>query len=193
MNPYEKNLVTSIKPITTAQEALHRALISLYAREPFYRISVKELSVKAAVARTTFYAYYQNTDELLVEIENTLVFNITEHCKHFMHNPCSCESDLLFFEDMLIYIRTNKDVLYTLLVSQPDLRFIEKWKNAIKYHFWERLFRERSAINSGLILEIVASEAIGAFTYWLENTEDVDVSNVNKIIIAQLHALDFIG
>ncbi len=78
------------------------------------------------------------------------------------------------------------------MIKQPDIRFIEKWKNAIMYHFWERLFRERKAANEGLILEIIAAEAIGAFTYWLKYPTDVDVAQAKKIVLAQLRSLEYI-
>lgn len=193
MNPYHAKLITSRKPPSGAQIALQKAFMSLYAQKDVHQITVKELCEATPAARSTFYNYYQHVGELLEEIEDTLVADITETCKYFMSEPCSDEAGLSFFEDTLRYIEENSETLYALMVRQPDLRFIEKWKNAIKYHFWERLFRERKAANEGLILEIIAAEAIAAFIYWLKCPSDVEVTQVKKIVLAQLHTLEYIN
>lgn len=193
MNPYHSKLIVAMKPHSVTQIAIQNAFISLYAEKNVHRITVKELCIAAPVARTTFYTYYQNIDELLAEIEDTLVANITETCRHFMSEPCSDEHGLSFFEDTLQYIQENNETFYALMIKQPDIRFIEKWKNAIKYHFWERLFHEREGVNEGLILEIIASETIGAFTYWLKYPNDVDSTKIKKIILAQLRTLEYIN
>lgn len=105
MNPYRAKLITSVKPPSSTQMALQNAFTSLYAQEDVHRITVKELCKVAPAARTTFYTYYQNVDELLEQIEDTLVADITETCKYFMSEPCSDEEGLSFFEDTLHYIR----------------------------------------------------------------------------------------
>lgn len=58
---------------TPAQEALQRALVALLIEKPLERIGVKELCAWAHVARSTFYAYYQNVDSLLAEVEDVHV------------------------------------------------------------------------------------------------------------------------
>lgn len=46
--------------------ALHRALGSLIQERPYERIVVKQILARAGVARSTFYAHFQDKDDLLV-------------------------------------------------------------------------------------------------------------------------------
>ena len=53
-----------------AKEKLLDAFFNLLSIEEFNAISVSELCVVAKVHRTTFYAYYDNTFELLLDAKN---------------------------------------------------------------------------------------------------------------------------
>ena len=82
--------------------------------------------------------------------------------------------------------------LQVLLIDQPDLRLIEKWKLAVKYHFWEVLYSDkRNFNNSGLILEIIASMAVGAYAYVLMHPSEITQKEITKHIIVALHALEY--
>ncbi len=61
----------SEKPtITDAQHSLWDAIAVLWNKKSIYQIGIKELCQTAHVARSTFYVYYQNIDELALEMEN---------------------------------------------------------------------------------------------------------------------------
>ena len=61
----------------TAQDKLIEALIKLLSIKDFNQINIKELCQIANVNRTTFYAYYDNTFELLIDAKDkkTATFN----------------------------------------------------------------------------------------------------------------------
>ncbi|KXN75821.1 TetR/AcrR family transcriptional regulator [Lactobacillus johnsonii] len=59
--------------LTSAQQALHQGLITLLNPKKINQVSIKELTQTSNVARSTFYAYYDNIDNLLEEIENTFI------------------------------------------------------------------------------------------------------------------------
>ena len=54
------------------------ALLTLMRTKPFDEITVSELCQQAGVNRSTFYAHYSNTTELLVEIQEQSVNQILE-------------------------------------------------------------------------------------------------------------------
>ncbi|HWT76180.1 MAG TPA: hypothetical protein VN258_15870 [Mobilitalea sp.] len=191
MNPYSGILELSKKEGTPAQEAIRTTFLQLYAKEAFTDINVKSLCELAPVARTTFYSYYSNTDELLVEIEDGLIVDILKNNEAVMYGSRFDDHNLYFFENALQYVNANHAILYALLIVQPDIRFIEKWKTAIKYHFWELLFSEKEIKSSRLILEMIASMAISAFAYWLKNPQDINVPEVNRIVSLALKSLNY--
>lgn len=189
MNPYQSITNTKEKHHTAAQLSLQKSIIELNQHYEIHDISIKELCKQAHVARSTFYAYYDNVTDLQEDIENTLIYNLLKLNHNFINRSIVHEMDLEFFENTLQYIMENSQIFHTFLITNPNIRFIKRWKEAIKYHFWERLFRDQNRVNEKLILELIASQAITAFTFWLENPDDVNISGTNKLIIQTLNTL----
>lgn len=56
-----------------SRSAIKVQFIKEYARKDFQAITVKALCASTPVARTTFYSYFNNTDEVRCEIEDKLI------------------------------------------------------------------------------------------------------------------------
>ena len=56
-----------------ARDAIMAEFMRQYAKKDVQRITVKGLCEAAPVARTTFYAYFNNTDEVCEQIENEII------------------------------------------------------------------------------------------------------------------------
>ncbi len=170
------------------KQAIHTAFISLYRKRSFHQISVKELCIQVPVARTTFYSYYNNLAELKDEIEDELIGGILEIAKHSVTDSPD-KADLTgFFSKTLYYIKQHWDENYAFLIAQPDFSYITKWKDAIKYHLTLRFPGRENMVNSGLIFEVIASAIIGAYTYWMEHPDEVDIPGLTDISIQMLLA-----
>ena len=170
------------------KQAMHTAFISLYRKYSFDQISVKKLCIQAPVARTTFYSYYNNLAELKDEIEDELIGGILEIAKHSIDDSPDKADMTSFFSETLNYIRLHWDENYAFLVIQPNFSYITKWKDAIKYHLTLRFPGRESMANYGLILEVIASAIIGAYTYWMEHPDEVDIAKLTDISIQMLLA-----
>lgn len=96
--------------------------------------------------------------------------------------------DLSFFENTLKYIKANEKLYYLFLVKRPNNRFIAKWKDAIKYHMYDRMPINENEKNKELTLEMIASETIGAFQFWIKNPYEVDFAYVKRLIIRTIEA-----
>ena len=55
-----------------AKEAIRSQFMTQYAQKDFTDITVKGLCAATPVARTTFYSYYNNTDDVRQEIRNEI-------------------------------------------------------------------------------------------------------------------------
>ena len=158
------------KPMGTC-EAIQSEFMRMYAMEHVDRITVKGLFAAVPVARTTFYAHYRNVDDVLLEIEDSLLeglFDITERVSG---------GDLpnidfgLFLDETFAFVRDRWDIFRALLVDQPDIRFIERWKDAVKSNFARRYPTALMRQNWDLLAEMGASATIGAYTWWMEHPE----------------------
>ena len=131
-NPYEKILSCKARPMTKAQETLAQGLCRLAGRQPYGQIAVRALCQEANIARSTFYVYYQNIDELLSCMEDNLIAGLLVH-NVWVVDSDSADLPLEIYDRTLAYIRDNLTAFETFLVARPNVRFIEKWKTAIKY------------------------------------------------------------
>ena len=59
------------------KESIKHALIALMEREPFEVISVKQIVAESGVGRSTFYAYYEDKQDLLDSIEEELLEDLS--------------------------------------------------------------------------------------------------------------------
>lgn len=64
--------------VRLSKQLLRNALILLLEEKNINKISVREICEVADINRTTFYKYYKNQYELLEDIENILVNELTE-------------------------------------------------------------------------------------------------------------------
>lgn len=147
-----------------------------------HKISVKEICEKANVARSTFYTYYDVIDDCMLLIENRFLHNIIELTMQLEGHEKIEKIDLCFFEDTITFIQQNQKMLYLFMIKRHNARFINKWKDAIKYHLYQRMSNKIGEKNRELTLEIIASVAMGAYTYWLKNPYDIDVAYVKQLI-----------
>ena len=60
------------------KEIIKAQFMEEYAKKEFSRITVKGLCAAAPVARTTFYAYFDNTDEVKAAVEEDLIGGLME-------------------------------------------------------------------------------------------------------------------
>ncbi|MDE6750154.1 MAG: hypothetical protein K2K21_13980 [Lachnospiraceae bacterium] len=189
MNPYQ--FITDIKETscTAAQCELQKTLIELNRHKEICHISVKELCNQAHVARSTFYSYYDNVIQLKEQIEDNLIYQLLRLNDDLNDVAIDLETGFPFFQNTCHFIEENKQAFYTFLVANPNVRFIQKWQAGIKYHFWNRFFDDVVRKNEKLILEIISSQAITAFTYWLKNPYDVDIDSLNLLIMRTLQLL----
>jgi len=151
------------------KQAIQSAFIALYRKWSFDKISVKELCVQTPVARTTFYEYYDNLGTLKAEIEDDLIGGILEIAKATAEGNFARMDLNVFFSRTLDYIKSHWEENYAFL-----LRFSEKV----------------SVPNHGLIMEVIASAVIGAYTYWMEHPDEVDTQKLADISVQMLSAAE---
>lgn len=155
------------------KDLLKDSFLSLYDKYGYDKITVKNVCEKAHVARSTFYFYYQNINEVKEEIENDTIKNVRLYCE----NIYSDDFESQFFRTM-DYIKESK-VFYVFLVKQPNAFFIEKFKNEIIKHFEDNFNTNKNSKNYALELELFASAIITYYTYYLKHPNETDLDNIS--------------
>lgn len=168
------------------KEKIQEEFILEYSRKEYARITVKDLCINVPVARTTFYSYYQNTDELLEEIEDRLIRGLRKVAADVSGGNLSDMDFDRFQKETLVYVRKNWSAFCALLTIQPDRRFEKKLKDAIKLHFKMRYPEKSITDNYELITEMMASAVLGGYCFWLQNPDKLQETRFRRVITQTL-------
>lgn len=91
------------------------------------------------------------------------------------------------FRSTLLYIKENEFWFRTLLNKSRDGMFIYKWKKVIKEDFLKKFRHENIDIKEEeLVLEMISSGCIGAYTYWVNNLDHVPIEVVEREVLDRL-------
>lgn len=175
------------------KQAIQREFIRLYSKKDYNSITIKELCIQTPIARTTFYTYYKNIDELKTEIETSLLSGLNDITYQFNGKNLALIDLHEFLKYSMQYIQNNWDAVYAFLITQPNVRFIDLWKADIKKHFKMHYPHKRDSSNYELLSEVVASSAIQCYCYWMQHPDEVDDEKlfemVQSSISSMIHAL----
>ena len=122
--------------------------------------------------------------EVIEEIEDEVINKLILINDGILNADIKDLKSMGFFEKTINYI-----LFYLFLVKQPNIKFIDKWKKGIKYHFYDECSKENCNINIELAIEMIASAAISDYTYWISNKDKVKRESSNEIICMFLTAI----
>lgn len=138
--------------IRRTREALQQALVAMLIESPYDSITVQQILDRANVGRSTFYAHFEDKDELLVSAIDELY---AAHLK---------KGDAAMFE----HVQANRKV-YRALVATPVWPLIRKrMEDALADRVRRDWKPRRSKIAPELVAQYVASTFVSVLTWWLE-------------------------
>lgn len=171
------------------KEAIKVQFMKEYMCKDFSQITVKGLCASTPVARTTFYSYYENTSDVLESVEDDLIKGLAEVPTKVSGGNLNEMDFHAFLEELEKYIKENWSYIYALLVTQPDLKFMRKWKDAIKTNFRKRYMSGNKTSDFEAIAEIAASSVLSAYTYWMEHPAEMGLVEFEPLIIKLMNVL----
>lgn len=174
---------------------IQNAFMQLYAHDPVHDITVKRLCEEAGIARTAFYYYFSDIYEVLESIEDQIIEDLQEINSSFFAQDFYQQSkeQFVYFYDTLNYIRERSFWFKTLLNKSRDGQFIYKWKKIMNADFAKKYHRDRILLEEEpLVLEMISSGCIGAYTYWVNHLDEISMEVVAKEVLYRL-CQDFIA
>lgn len=171
------------------KEAIKAQFMKEYAQKDFPVITVKALCAETPVARTTFYSYYSNTDDVRCEVEDDLIGGLLKVSEDVSSGNFPDMDFSRFMDETEGYIKSNWTYFYDFLVLQPNLRFIRKWKDAIKKNFRRRYPQKQHVKNYDAIAEMLSSSVISAYTYWMEHPDTCSTKELKPLLHKVLDSL----
>ncbi len=169
---------------TKTQKKLAGAMLRLYEKKGFEEINVRELCNEAGVARTSFYNYYNNTLELLEEIEDDLLWNMRQSTKDIVTERIDSMDSLAFMQGYLGFITENKDTFLIFLKKRPNGRFLQKWKDSTKDHIGNRMKVNQVYVDHQDFIEtMISAEVVEALMYILEHPDECSWEEIRRYLM----------
>lgn len=141
------------------------------------KISVRELCDRAELNRSTFYAHYNEPNDLLMEIETELLDATEEHLKKIgEENDAGAHKYILSF---LQYIKQNDKQFRTLLIDSADPEFRSRFMQQSIIQFVENLRIELPKELEQYIFSYILNGSTGIIIQWIRSDYPV---NENEIV-----------
>lgn len=141
------------------------------------KVSVRELCDRAELNRSTFYAHYQEPNDLLMEIETELLDATEEHLKKIgEENDAGAHKYILSF---LQYIKQNDKQFRTLLIDSADPEFRSRFMQQSIIQFVENLRIELPKELEQYIFSYILNGSTGIIIQWIRSDYAV---NENEIV-----------
>ncbi|MDE5758156.1 MAG: TetR/AcrR family transcriptional regulator C-terminal domain-containing protein [Allobaculum sp.] len=150
---------------------IKKQFIQEYSKSTSHTLSVKNLCSEIPIARSTFYHYFDQIDEVKQEIENDLLNGLqTIVSQTFLSSPFPSELSPLF-KKIKDYILVYYQEFYSFLIIQPNSQFIKNWKKFIKENCKTYYLSFHPTSYSDLISELMACGALEVYKYWLTSPD----------------------
>ncbi|MGN1137154.1 MAG: TetR/AcrR family transcriptional regulator [Oscillospiraceae bacterium] len=150
--------------VRLSKQMLRNALISLLKEKTINKISVREICNRAEINRTTFYKYYGSQYDLLADIENNVLGELSERMK----NGSGTERLL---PGILAFIEENSEVCRLLINNNVDPEFPKRVFNMpeIREHLSDVTNDADFSEYSDYMYEFLVCGGFSVITKWINN------------------------
>ena len=146
------------------------------------KVTIKEIVEKADISKSTFYAHYENIDDLIIELEDEFLSAIEREINNFKDNP---STDIYPYLNAITTLLEKNEKTYKLLISPgiPSL-FIHKLKKLIYANIKDSpaLVNLNANINMRMaMINFVTSGFIALIEDYFNGTSKLSLDDICKI------------
>lgn len=146
------------------------------------KVSVRELCDRAELNRSTFYAHYNEPNDLLIEIETELLDATEEHLKKIgAENEIGAHKYILSF---LQYIRQNDKPFRALLIDSTDPEFRSRFMQQSIIQFVENLRIVLPKELEQYIFSYILNGSTGIIIQWIRSDYAADENEIVNLLFS---------
>ncbi len=158
--------------VRRTRKLLQQAFIECTVEKGFTALTVRDITERAMVNRSTFYRHYLDKYDLLEQYMNEMYALLEDREGIAQSHPPEAPSGLI---DLLKLIQQNADFYRVMLGVKGDPLFVQRFGQKTEKRFlsyFNQVFPERvselDAPPLDLRFNIIASAGCGAIVWWLE-------------------------
>ena len=151
---------------TLTKRLIREAMLTLLKTKSIQDITVRELCDAAGVNRTTFYNHYDGVYEVLGEIEENFLLQLTEEGS-VTHGQLDLPQHI---ERLCEKLQQNKNIALLLLTNNADPNFSAKlMKLQACGPVWSKTVSSYSPSEYELLAQFISGGAFAMVCHWLES------------------------
>ena len=166
----DKGDIMKKQPEITAQtrENLLHAFWQLYQLKPLSMITVRDITSKAGYNRCTFYAYFLSVQDILEQLEDSLIDYIKDNVANSLL-PTIFRGEVPNLSEL--YIHTKGEYLSVMLGKDGDPRFIDKLKQALFEVYYKSFSLPINDIRTEYILDFKITALLAVLIRWYSKAD----------------------
>ena len=110
--------------VRLTKRLLKEAYVSLMKRNPVSKITVKALCEEAELNRSTFYLHYSEPNDVLKDIENEIIENLSDRFSRISGKENDNRKEVT--GPLLRYVKENGELFKVMLLKNDDTHFRNK-------------------------------------------------------------------
>ena len=182
--------------IRKTRTQLRQALAELILEKDLGEITVKELTERADVNRGTFYAHYQDLQDMVEQVEGELFQEFSVVLDG--HEAAELRWDLTpILRDVFCFVKKNRSFCRALMTTPMGEDFFRRLSSTIYQKClleWEGLYRLGDMSGPNNCLEFVVAGTVGLVRAWAlrdfrEPPEEM-AALANRLILSGLRSLE---
>jgi AcrR family transcriptional regulator len=173
--------------VQRTQQLLEAALLSLIKEKDFDSVSVQQIIDRANVGRATFYAHYENKEDLLASGFRGLQESLKERQREALARTRTVDERLLAFSyHLLAHANEHRDI-FPAMVSQRGGAVIQHLLRQILVNVVREDAKAMGAraggakLPSEVTVQFVAGGLFGLLMWWMDGKMRLSVEEVNDI------------
>lgn len=161
---------------------IKNAFLELYKEKDINKITVNMLCQKAGINRGTFYYYYSDIYDLILNIETHALIELSKIFPIIINGMLFDEFDNV--EKITEFLEDTGDVFVLFCETRPNLHFQQEIRRFETDYLIKRLNVEMYdlSLKQQCILEYLIHGQIGSMVWWIKSDRSIPIDKFLKII-----------
>ncbi len=173
--------------VQRTQQLLRTALFGLIQEKGFEKVSVQDIIDRANVGRATFYAHFDNKEDLLLSGFDAFRESLRQRQREARSSPTTLdEQAFAFSRDMIAHVDEYRHLLKAMAGKRSGAAVQNVFRKLVVDLVRDDLKamvarnESRRAVNDAVV-EFIAGGLIGLLAWWLESRDRPSVEEMNAL------------
>ena len=108
------------------RDKIHLTYLSLVTSQDASTINVRKLAEAAGIARSTFYIYFDNIEQLVIDIENEFLYQFEKIYKQHIRCPLTAPEHFEVIQKMICFLKRKLSYFFDIMWLSGQQQFCYK-------------------------------------------------------------------